>query len=138
MNGTMVFAGVVIFVIISWLVGFINTLHDDVDVNYGFQEKAMISGDKSNYTVDAQGNEVLKLDTLSYQEKKNLWKHSLLKEDMLELFPRFSEIKYFIENHIEDDGAFKEALLEHVEGVELKYIGGTLTGESAKSTLSNF
>jgi hypothetical protein len=136
MNRTMVFAGIVIFVIVSWLVGFINTL--DVDVNYGFQEKAIIIGDNSNYMVNTQGNEVLQLHKLSYKEKRELWNNSLLKEDMLTLFPRFSEMKYFIENHIEDDGTFKESLLEHLNRVELQYIGGSLTGQSAKATLSKF
>ena len=53
-------------------------------------------------------------------------------------FPDFQEIKYFIDNHIEDDGDFKSELLEHVKSVEVKYISGGLTGKKAKSMLSDF
>jgi len=138
MNGTMIFAGVVIFIVVSWLTGFVNELHDDVDVSYGFHEKAILTGDKSNYTVDVNGRDVLQLDTLSMQEKKNLWNRSTLKEDMLVLFPDFSEMHYFINNQVEDDGHFKQELLEHLNGVEEEYIGGTLSEEQAKRALSKF
>jgi len=138
MNGTMVFAGVVIFIIVSWLTGFVNDLNDDVDVSYGFHEKALLTGDKSHYTVDMNGREVLQLHTLSMQEKKNLWNHSLLKEDMLALFPNFSEMNYFVNNQVEDDGFFKKKLLEHISAVQEAYIGGSLSDEQAKVKLSNF
>lgn len=138
MNGTMVFVGVVIFLIISWLTTFINTLHDDIDVNYGFEEQVIVSNNKTNSLVNSQGNEVLLLNTLSLQEKKSLWSDSLLKEDMLKLFPRFSEMRDFVEKHIEDDGNFKEKLLEHIDDVEVTYIGGEMTGQSAKASLSTF
>ena len=138
MNGTMVFVGVVIFLIISWLTTFINTLHDDIDVNYGFEEQVIVSNNKTNSLVNSQGNEVLLLNTLSLQEKKSLWSDSLLKEDMLKLFPRFSEMRDFVEKHIEDDANFKEKLLEHIDDVEVTYIGGEMTGQSAKASLSTF
>ena len=138
MNGTMVVAGVVIFIIVSWLTGFVNDLNEDVDVSYGFHEKALVTGDKSHYTVDTNGREVLQLHTLSMQEKKNLWNHSLLKEDMLALFPNFSEMEYFITNQVEDDGLFKKKLLNHLNSVQEAYIGGRLSDEQAKSTLSHF
>ena len=138
MNGTMVVAGVVIFIIVSWLMGFVNELNEDVDVSYGFHEKALVTGDKSHYTVDTNGREVLQLHTLSMQEKKNLWNHSLLKEDMLALFPNFSEIEYFVNNQVEDDGLFKEKLLTHIGAVQEAYIGGRLSDEQAKSMLSHF
>jgi len=138
MNGTMVFAGVVIFIIVSWLTGFVNNLNKDVDVNYGFHEKALLTGDKSHYTVDMNGKEVLQLHALSMQEKKNLWNHSLLKEDMLALFPNFLEMTYFVNNQVEDDGLFKKKLLEHINSVQESYIGGSLSDEQVKLKLSNF
>jgi len=140
MNGTIVFTGIVIFVIISWLTGFVNTLNEDVDVNYGFQEKALVTGDKSNTVVNSKGDEVLLLSKLSLQEKKKLWESSIFKNDMLALFPQFSEMRYFIKNHIEDDDndGFKQEILEHINDVELEYIGGSLTGQSAKASLSKF
>ncbi|SFV58585.1 hypothetical protein MNB_SV-14-1060 [hydrothermal vent metagenome] len=138
MNKTMIFAGVVIFLIVSWLTGFVNELNDEVDVSYGFNEKAIVTGDNSNYIVDVNGKEVLQLDKLSMQEKKNLWNSSLLKKDMLELFPNFLEMQNFIDNHIEDDGLFKKELLEHLKSVEEEYIGGIISEEQAKARLLEF
>jgi hypothetical protein len=138
MNGTMVFAGVIIFIIVSWLTSFVNELNDDVDVSYGFHEKALLTGDNSNYTVDMNGKKVLQLDTLSMQEKRNLWNSSILKEDMLAEFPNFSEIHYIVNNQVKDEGLFKKKLLNHINAVQEAYIGGTLSDEQAKLKLSNF
>ena len=137
MNKTVIFFGIIIFIIISWLVGFVNELHDDVDVNYGFNEKTMIEGDMKNYKLDSNGNEILELSTLSLEDKKRLWNNSPLKEEMINLFPDFSEMKYFIENRIDDDGVFKRKLLTHTQSVQEKYIGGGMSGESAKNMLSH-
>ena len=138
MNKTVLFFGIVLFLIISWLVGFVNELHDDVDVSYGFNEKAVVNGDRKGYRLDSNGDEVLELSTFSLKEKRRLWNQSSLKEEMIELFPNFSEIKYFIESRIEDDGIFKDKLLSHVESVQERYIGGGMTGAKAKSMLSSF
>jgi len=138
MNGTMIFAGVIIFIIVSWLTGFVNDLNDDVDVSYGFHEKAVLTGDKSNYRVDVNGREVLQLQTLSMQEKKNLWNSSPLKAEMLARFPDFSEIHYFINNQVADDGLFKQELLNYIDGVQEEYIGGTISDEQARIRLSKF
>jgi len=137
MNKTVIFFGTVIFFIISWLVGTVNNLHDDVDVSYGFNEKSIVAGDMKNYKLDNSGNKILELSTFSLDEKKRLWSQSSLKEEMIELFPDFSEIKYFIENRIEDDGSFKNELLVHVEHVQENYIGGGVTGTKAKIMLSH-
>ena len=138
MNRTMIVAGVVIFIIVSWLTGFINKLNDDVDVSYGFHEKSVVTGDKSNYTVDMNGKEVLQLSSLSMQEKKDLWNDSVLKKDMLALFPNFLEMEEFINNQVEDDGIFRKKLLEHIKNVEEEYIGGSISKDKAKAHLSKF
>jgi len=135
MSKTIISFGVIVFLIISWLIGFVDKLDEDIDVNHGFKEKAVIEG---NYKLDSIGNEVLELSTLSLEEKKRLWNQSQLKEEMIDLFPDFSEIKYFIENRLEDDGSFKNELLTYVEQVQDNYIGGGLSSSKAKIMLSNF
>jgi len=137
-GGNVIFVGLILVAIISFLINSINTLQDGTDVNYGFQENVELHGDNGKYSIDSQGNEILKLHSLSFQEQKKLWNNSVLKEDMVALFPNFSEIKYFIDEHIEDDGKFKQKLLKHVEKVELEYIGGNIKEQSAKATLSQF
>ncbi len=125
MNKTAVVAGVIIFSIVYLLTGFVNGLNDEVDVSYGFHEKELIAGDK---VINS---------TLSLEENKKIWNSSPLKIEMLTLFPRFEEMKEFVNNNIEDD-TFKNRLLTHIDDVQEKYIGGTLTQESAKASLSKF
>jgi hypothetical protein len=130
MNRTVIFGGIMLSLIVFWLIGFVNTLHDDVDVSYGFREKALAT-DKS------YEDEVL-LSSLPLKEKKRLWKNSSIKEEMLQLFPHFIEMRTFVEENIEKDNAFKEALLFNIEQVEFEYVGGSLSGEKAKEALSSF
>jgi len=130
MKQTVLFFGISIFLIVYWLIGFVNKLDDDVDVSHGYNEKVSI--------VNSSGVEVLILDNTPLVKQKELWNKSMLKIDMVELFPNFSEIKYFIDEHIEDDGSFKKKLLLHINTIEDKYISGTITGKKAKVMLSNF
>jgi len=137
MNKTIIFAGIIIFFIVNWLIGTVNNLHDDVDVSHGFNEKALAL-EKSHTVTNSFGDEVLSLSTLSAKEKKDLWNGSSLKIEMLELFPHFIEMKAFVEEHLEDDSVFKEKLLSTIGNVEFEYIGGTMSGDKAKATISNF
>lgn len=128
MNKTVIVFGIIIFVIIFWLIGFVNTLHDDVDVSYGFNEKAIVTGDVSYITSSK----------LSLKEKKSLWNKSNLKQEMLEFFPHFIQMKNFVEENMEDDDILKKELLSNIEFVEIEYIGGSFSIEKARTALSNF
>ncbi|CAA6800566.1 MAG: Unknown protein [uncultured Sulfurovum sp.] len=138
MNRTVILGLVMISLIMFWLVGFVNTLHDDVDVSHGFQEKTLATGAKSHGTVNIYGTEDLVFSELSEQEKKRLWNSSDLKVEMLKLFPHFVRMKSFVDQNVEEEGAFKELLISHIEEIELEYIGGSLSGEKAQQALSAF
>ena len=137
MKQTVAFFAILIGLFIYWFMGTMNNLIDDTDVSIGFNEKVAVTGSKSATEYNANGSEVIVFNGVSMKEKKRLWNNSDLKIEMVELLPKFSEIKYFVEEHVEDD-AFKKLLLSHVEDVEFKYIGGSLTVEKAKQELSNF
>lgn len=138
MNKTTIVVGIIIFAIVFWLIGFVNTLHADGESRYRYDDTASTSKNKNHITVNTYGDEVLLLNNLSLQEKKNLWNKSNLKVTMLELFPHFIQMKDFVKKHVEDDGAFKKKLLSNIEHVEFEYVGGSLNGESATLALSNF
>jgi hypothetical protein len=137
MNRTVILGGIMISLIVFWLIGFVNTLHDDVDVVHRLNKKDS-SSNKSYTTINSYGDEVLSLNTFSMKEKKRLWNNSNLKIEMLQLFPHFIEMKTFVEEHIKDDGTFKDEILTNIENVEFEYIGGSMSAEKAKSALSNF
>ena len=130
MNRTVILAGIMISLIVFWLIGFVNTLHDDVDVIHRLDEKSV---EKSYTTVDIYAN-----DTLTLEEKKALWSSSDLKVEILQLFPHFMEMKSLVEEDIEGDSTFKDELLAKIENVEFEYIGGGLSGKKAKEALANF
>jgi len=127
----MIFVGVLAFAIVSLVTIIVNELTNEVDVSYGFHEKEFITG-------DSNGKEVLQLKAISMEEKKKIWNNSTLKDDIFALFPNFSEIKYLIKNQIEDDGLFKQELLNHIDSVKEEYIGGRLSVEQAKVSLLKF
>ena len=134
MNRTVILAGIMISLIVFWLIGFVNGLNEDIDVSHKIDKKA--SSSKSHMTMNSFGDEVLLLSGLSMKEKKRLWNDSNLKLEMLELFPHFMEMKAFVEEYVEDDGTFKDELLRHMENIEFEYIGGSMSGEKAKASLS--
>jgi len=137
MKQTVIFFAILIGLFIYWFMGTMNNLIDDTDVSIGFNEKAAVTGSKSATEYNANGSEIIVFNDVSMKEKKRLWNNSDLKIEMVELLPNFSEMKYFVEEHVEDDD-FKKLLLSHVEDVEFKYIGGSLTVVKAKQELSNF
>jgi len=139
MNRTVIIGGIMISLIVFWLIGFVNSLHDDVDVKHKFNESTISTPTKESHTtVNIHGDEVLVLSSLSAKEKKRLWNGSNLKTEMLELFPHFIQMKTFVEEHVEDDGRFKQQILSNIEDVEFEYVGGGLSGEKAKAKLLDF
>ena len=138
MNRTVILGGIMISLIVFWLIGFVNTLHDDVEVSHGYNEKALATEKTMHTTINIYGDEVLLLNKLSLEEKKRLWNTSDLKIEMLELFPHFIKMKNFVETYVEDDGIFRKKLLSNIEYVEFEYVGGSFSEEKAKRFLSNF
>ena len=138
MSKTVIFGSIIIFLIVFWLIGFINSLNEEVDVSYGFKEKSVIAEGENHTIINSNGDEVLLLSGLTKKDKKQTWNHSNLKLEMLQLFPNFAKMKLLIEKHCEDDGIFKSKILSKLEEVEFEYVGGRLTGEGAKERLINF
>ena len=122
MNQTIIFFGIVISLIVFWLIGFVNSLNNEMEINHKLSEDSSI---------------FMQSNTDSLKKKKLLWSSSSTKTEMLKLFPNFVKMRTFIEDNIEDD-AFKKELLRKIDDVELKYIGGSMDAQSAKSALSTF
>ena len=140
MNGTVIFGGVALFFIISGLVTFVNDLHDDVDVSYGSSQSknSRYKEDQTYQGVNMYGEITLVLTDLGKSQKRDVWKESFLNQEMLELFPNFTDMKKLVENRLVDDGLFKEELLQKIVDIEDRYIGGLETGQSARTALSKF
>jgi len=140
MNGTVIFGGIALFFIISGLITFVNDLNADVDVSYGFtSSKNSQSSQNHKYQgINMYGEMTLIVSDLDKLKKIKVWEKSLLNQEMLDLFPNFTNMKILVENRLVDDGLFKEELLEKIAKIEDRYIGGLETGQSARTSLSKF
>jgi len=138
MNGTVIFGGVILFFIISGLITFIDDLQDDVDVSHGYSESNTYKDNNQFQAVNMYGETTLVLTDVNEARKKEIWKESFLHQEMLKLFPNFTDMKKLVENRLVDDGAFKNKLLQKIADTEDRYIGGLETGQSARTALSKF
>ena len=138
MNKTLIFVSIVLFFLISGLISFIDDLNAEVDVKHGFERTDNSHKITSHYEVNQYGEEVLLLDKFNENEKKMVWEKSIFHEEMLDLFPQFEEMRVLIQERVEENGTFKERLLEHINRVENEYIAGQLDAKSAKKALAHF
>jgi len=86
-------------------------------------------------TVDNIGQEILDLTGAPKSVQFSAWNDSLLKDDFLELFPDFSEMKLFVNDRIIGK-ELQNKLNHNLEGVEDKFFSGDMTAEQAKRELS--
>jgi len=137
MNKTVMFFGLVVFLIVAWLIGFVENLDENVNVSHGVNEKKMVMSQGYNTSYDNFGNELLTLDSdLSIKEKERKWNGSLLKQEMLKEFPKFGYMREFVKLHISDvDLEFKSKLLEHITEVEMDYVSAKINADQAKVAL---
>ena len=87
-------------------------------------------------TVDSIGQEILDLTGADANIQFEVWNNSILKEDFLELFPKFFEMKNFINDRIRGK-ILQDKLLEIVKDIENKFFSGSISAEQAKHELSN-
>jgi hypothetical protein len=137
MNGTVIFGIIAIFFIVSGLVNFINDLQSEVDQPKSYTKSIQLQNE-DYYNTNVVGDETIVLTGLSESQKRELWNSSNLKREMMDFFPNFSLMSEFLEDRMIDDSSFKKKLLEKIETTEEAYIGGVLTGERAKATLSSY
>ena len=138
MNGTVIVGGVIIFFIISGLITSINKLHDEVDASPKYGSSERIADYNKLQSVNIYGEIILKFTEVKESQKRKIWNESFLNQEMLELFPNFTDMKQIVENRLVDDGLFKKELLEKLDTIEDRYIGGLETSQSAKAALSSF
>ena len=127
MNSSMIFGLVIIGAIVYWLIGFVHGLDEEVDVSYGYNEKRLVGGE-----------ELLMNGSLSLNEKKKLWANSTLKQEMIGLFPNFSEMNYLVEDKVGETGQFKKELLNHIDKIQKEFMSGKISASLAKEKLGNY
>jgi len=105
---------------------------DETYQNNDYNQEHMYDAYK---TVDSVGQDILDLTGVDANTQLGAWNNSLLKDEFLELFPDFTEMKHFINDRIRGK-ILKAKLTKTVTTIEDKFFSGGITAEDAKRELS--
>ena len=87
-------------------------------------------------TVDSIGQRILDLTGADVTTQLGAWNNSMLKDEFLELFPRFDEMKSFVSDRIRGQ-LLKNKLTHTIDTIEDQFFSGTINAEQAKHELSS-
>ena len=88
------------------------------------------------HQVDSIGQPILVFDNAPLKTQIDAWQASELKQEFLELFPDYSEMKKFVKERTRGD-ALQTKILKIIENVEGKFFSGTVNAEKAKQMLDS-
>ena len=87
-------------------------------------------------TVDSIGQDVLDVTDASRDIQLKAWNTSTLKEEFLEFFPAFDEMKLFITDRLRGEELIN-TLTILVDDIEDRFFSGEITAEKAKKQLGS-
>ena len=85
--------------------------------------------------VDSVGQDILDVTGANQNIQLGAWNHSSLKDEFLDLFPDFTEMKHFIHDRLRGK-ILQDKLKKKVSTIEGKFFSGGITAEDAKRELS--
>jgi len=110
----------------------------DMDKIASFENKE--TAENTNYTscyqFDESGNTILVLDSLPKEQKVMVWQSSSIKDEMMLEFPNIFKMSQVIKQRVEDNGTFKQNLIEYMEYIQGKYLAGKITQEEFRNSLN--
>jgi hypothetical protein len=130
--------GLLFFIIIGaglsfLLINFINGLQDEVN----HHEKSQKPNPYEQYqSIDSIGESIIDVTGADTKTQLAAWNASPLKVDFLNHFPNFYMMKEFAQERVSGD-ILQSKLIKKIDEVENKFIGGELSGEEAKKSLSS-
>ena len=86
-------------------------------------------------SVDSIGQGILDLTGTDSKTQLGAWNSSMLKEEFLDLFPRFDEMKDFTKDRIRGK-ILQDKLTQTLNTIEDGFFSGTMDSEQAKRMLS--
>ena len=87
--------------------------------------------DKKYSTTDSIGQKILDVTGEERRVQFDVWNRSEFKKYFFKLFPHFTEMKDFIENHLRGK-ILTTYLLDNIDNIETDFISGKITTEEAK------
>ena len=107
----------------------------DDDISWSVQEKK--KGYEKYYEEDALGDMVLNLSSLSLDQAKQIWPTTPTAKKIAGILPDFNLAKTEVKNSI-TKGAFRDYLLEYLDGLEGRFLSGELNSERTRKALMSF
>ena len=105
---------------------------DDAYANNDYKQEHIYDAYKK---VDSVGQDILDVTGADAKTQLGAWNSSLLKDEFLDLFPDFTEMKNFINDRIRGK-ILRDKLNKKVTEIEDKFFSGGITAEDAKRELS--
>jgi len=105
---------------------------DDTYANNEYKQEHKYDAYKA---VDSIGQDILDVTGANAQIQLKAWNRSLLKDEFLDLFPDFSEMKIFINDRLRGK-ILQDKLTKKVNEIEDEFFSGGITAEDAKRELS--
>ena len=105
---------------------------DDAYANNDYKQEHKYDAYKK---VDSVGQDILDVTGADASTQLGAWNSSLLKDEFLDLFPDFTEMKNFINDRIRGK-ILRDKLNKKVTEIEDKFFSGGITAEDAKRELS--
>ncbi len=87
-------------------------------------------------TVDSIGQAIIDVTGENPKMQIDIWNHTELKQELLDIFPDFDTMKTFVKNRVRGEYLIKR-LLEEITKVEDAFFSGTMNAEQAKRALEN-
>jgi len=110
---------------------FVGTIQDDERYqNSGYSENSK-DKDIEYQTINSIGDVVLDVSSLDAKKQIAIWNSSEMKNEFLNNFPNFEEMRGFVDNKIIGD-MLKQKLKETIDSVEEIFVAGDISSDEAK------
>jgi hypothetical protein len=116
-----------------FVTNFIGDIQEDDEVYQNNEYKQEHKYDQYQH-IDSIGQEILNLTGVDTQTQIAAWNASGLKQELLELFPDFGDMKRFVKERVEGD-PIQTKLIEHIDRIEGQFFSGKINAEKAKQVL---
>lgn len=92
--------------------------------------------DNSYLSINNLGVEILVVEYEPLSIQKTAWNNSQLKEDFIDFFPHFEDMKYFISERIVGD-ELQNYLYKKLDELEHQFFSGTISSQKARWMFEN-
>jgi hypothetical protein len=125
-----VVAGAIVFFILLTVIGKFKS-EDNRLMN---EKELQAQEDQKGYRSDVVGDMVLIKIDAPLSKRVDIWKRSPIHEDFMGMFPKFGDMKLFVDDRIKDD-ELKAVIIKNLNSVEDDFFSGSVDEFDAKERI---